>query len=93
MMHWDYGGNAGSWLGMAVVMLLSWVVLAALSYAVVRALLAGSLGRPEPQPPTEADPGRLLDQRLARGDLDPEDYQRRKDLLAQRPAEQSLGTG
>jgi putative membrane protein len=91
MMHWDYGD--GSWLGMAAIMLLSWIVLAVLCYAVVRALLAGALPRAEQPSETESDPGRLLDQRLARGDIDPEDYQRRKELLVQRAAEQPVRTG
>lgn len=89
MMHWDSGG--GSWLGMAAIMLLSWIVLAVLCYVVVRALLAGAL--PGPKEPPEADPVTLLDQRLARGDIDPEDYQRRRELLVQRPAEQPIRSG
>lgn len=92
MMRWDYGGGAGSWLGMAVVMLLSWVVLAALTYAVVRALLAGRPG-PDRRPLPEPDPVELLDQRLARGEIDPEDYQRRRDLLVERSAERDVKTG
>jgi putative membrane protein len=89
MMHWDDGGGTGSWLGMAVVMLLSWVVLATLTYAVVRALLAGELPGPDRRPLPEE----LLDQRLARGDIDPEDYQRRKDLLVKPPAARDVKTG
>jgi putative membrane protein len=89
MMHWDYAGDAGSWLGMAAVMLLSWVVLATLTYAVVRALLAGE----RPRPDRGQDPGELLDQRLARGDIDPEDYQRRKGLLVERSTERDVKTG
>lgn len=93
MMHWDYGGGTGSWLGMAVVMLLSWVVLAALTYAVVRALLAGQLPGPDRRPLPAPDPDELLDRRLAGGDIDPEDYQRRKDLLVQRSADRDVRTG
>lgn len=91
MMHWDYG--TGSWLGMAAFMLLSWVVLATLTYAVVRALLAGELPGSDRRPPPAPDPGELLDQRLARGDIDPEDYQRRKDLLVRPSADRDVKTG
>lgn len=89
MMHWDYDGGAGSWLAMIVVMLLSWVALATLSYAVVRALLAGE----RPAPGRGPEPDELLAQRLARGDIDPQDYRRRKDLLIQRSVERDVKTG
>lgn len=93
MMHWDYGGGAGSWLAMAVIMLVSWIVLVALGYAVVRALLARERAGSDRRPLPEPDPDGLLDQRLARGEIDPEDYQRRKDLLVERSAERDAKTG
>ncbi|MFL6163816.1 MAG: SHOCT domain-containing protein [Jatrophihabitantaceae bacterium] len=70
---------------MAAVMLLSWIVLIAVVYAVVR------VGTDRPSA-TVSDPVKVLDQRLARGDIDPDDYRLRRQLLADRtPTDRSTG--
>jgi len=80
MMYWDgHGGGGGGWIvSMAIMMFLFWGSLVALIWVAVRALLQrpqqpGSTGRPEARD--------ILAERLARGDIDPEDFQRRLEAL------------
>jgi uncharacterized membrane protein len=87
MMHWRHGYDPGAWLGMAVVVLLSWIILIVLTYALARLLLPDPADRKyllTSSKPT--DPFDILDRRLARGDIDPADYRLRKELLADRQA-------
>lgn len=80
MMYW-YGGHhpgAGGWLLMSVLTLLFWVAVLGATYALVRAAL--ERGKNDPK---DAASGarRLLDERLARGEIDADDYARRRELL------------
>jgi len=85
MMNGYYDGSVGwgGWLAMALVMVLFWglVVLAVVALFRGGAKNSGSRGT-EPADPT--DPRRILDERLARGDIEVEEYQARKDALARR---------
>ena len=80
----------GTWLGMGLMMTLLTVVVVAAVVMVARAvttqqkptsLAYGSTGD-EPQ---DSDALRVLDERLARGDIDERDYQARRNLLRGQP--------
>ncbi len=78
-MMWGYPMGGGMWLGMG----LGTLVFVGLIVLVVWALGSARNTRPDV---THAQSGpdavRLLDERLARGDIDPEDYNQRRRLLA-----------
>jgi putative membrane protein len=78
MMGW-YGWGWSSWLTMTLMMLLFWGLIAFAVVAVVRSLRSAPH-----QTDTRSDAGRVLDERLARGEIDEEDYRKRRDLLARR---------
>lgn len=79
---WGMGGwGMGGWLFMGLGMVLFWGLVA---YGLVMLLRPRVTGRPEQQPP--ADPGtspaqHTLDEGFARGELDEEEYRKRRDLL------------
>ena len=71
MMDYDGGGTTWfGWLAMILVMLAFWGLAAWVLVSVARRRGA----------PTDAM--EQLEERLARGDIDPEDFARRRDLLA-----------
>ena len=72
---WPAWGIALMWIGM--VAFLAFLIWAA--YALITST-TGRPGRdPDPQPGNAA---RILDERLARGEIDAEEYQRLRDLIA-----------
>jgi putative membrane protein len=81
MMNGYYGNVGwGGWLAMALIMIAFWGLVV---YAVVALFRGGApssrSGSTDPADPT--DPRRILDERLARGDIQVEEYQSRKDAL------------
>jgi putative membrane protein len=75
MMHW-YGGGM-DWLGWLFgwpTMRAFWAIVVAAVIAVLR--VGGGLPRTDHRTPEQ-----LLDERLARGQIDVEDYTRRRDML------------
>jgi putative membrane protein len=77
-MMWGYPMGGGVWLAMG----LGTLVFVGLIVLVVWALGPGRNARSEvTQAPSGSDALRLLDERLARGDIDPEDYTQRRRLL------------
>ena len=76
----DGGWGPGAWIAMALMMLAFWAIVAALVIAVMR-----SLARTRSEAPVEAVPHsggvQILDERFARGEIDAEEYQQRRDLL------------
>jgi putative membrane protein len=80
MMYWygDHHPGAGGWLLMSVLTLLFWVAVFGATYALLRAALERGKNPPKD---TRSDARRLLDERLARGGIDADDYARRRDLL------------
>jgi putative membrane protein len=72
-MHWDYmgGWGWGGWLASTAMMLIVFGGLAAATIWVLR--------RPAESRPYDAD--RILAERFARGEIDEDDYQRRRQLL------------
>lgn len=80
---WGWGPDWAGWLVMGVSMLLFWGLVVAGIIALVRVI-----NRPSgPPPPPEvsgsgsASARRILDERYARGEIDEEEYRRRRDLL------------
>ena len=92
MMFWDAGGwawwQAGlMWFALLVFLaLLIWVV-----YALVTGIIGkpGQAGRDTPQPGSAR---RILDERLARGEIQPEEYRRLREALDGTP-DRPAGTG
>ncbi|MBN9743187.1 MULTISPECIES: SHOCT domain-containing protein [Amycolatopsis] len=75
MMYWHYG-TAAEWVGPVVMSIVAVALLAAI--AVVTALL---VRRPSGSVP-DADPATaILRQRFARGEIDQDEYDRRREAL------------
>jgi len=78
MPYWHYPATMG-WAGGIGMLVLMALVLAALVVLVV------VLARRGPQPPAQGDTARrILDERFARGEIDQEEYERRRDALTPR---------
>jgi putative membrane protein len=77
MMFW-YGGHWAWWQAglMWVAMIAFWGLLIWAAYAVITNLTRKPGARED-----SGDARRILDQRLARGEISPEEYQRLRDLL------------
>ena len=78
MMYWDGHGGGGWAVGMAIFMILFWGSIVALLWVGVRALLNRP---PQPGPADRQEPRDILAERLARGEIEPEEFQRRLELL------------
>ncbi len=99
MMFWNGGGWAWWQAGlMWVAMIAFWALLIWAVYA----LVTGITRRPGQAGPDQAAPGgrpqpgdarRILDERLARGEIDPEEYQRLRDLLDGGTGRSTAGSG
>ena len=83
MMFWGGGGWAWWQAGlMWVGMIAFWALLVWAVYAVVKNITTRDAGQPEPGGRRQgADPRRILDERLARGEINEADYRRLRDLL------------
>jgi hypothetical protein len=83
---WPVWAAALTWAGMiAVAGLVSWALYIA---------LAGASRRGARRPgPDAAGPGQILDERLARGEIDAAEYQRLADVLAAGRTQRPAGTG
>jgi putative membrane protein len=79
MMHgWDTGMGALGW----TLMIILWVALIVLiGVAIARLLPAAARSDRDEPPPDRSSAGRLLDERLARGEIDVETYERLRDAL------------
>jgi len=81
-MYWDHMSGWG-W-AMMVVWSLLWVgFLGVIAWVAVQWARGKSPGSTSGQPPASKTAQELLDERLARGDVDPDEYQRRRDALEQ----------
>ena len=75
MPYWHYPATMGWVGGIGMLVLMALVLAAVVSLVVV-------LGRRGPQPPTPADTARrILDERFARGEIDREEYENRREAL------------
>ncbi|MGF7125156.1 SHOCT domain-containing protein [Rhodococcus sp. BE178] len=83
MMFW-YGNGMNGWgyALMALVMIAILVVIVLMVIVVARALT--STAQPPPSPPPSDTPEQLLAQRMARGEIDEDEYQRKLGLLRDR---------
>lgn len=78
MVYWD-GHDGGGWaVGMAIFMIFFWSSIVALLWVGVRALLARP---PQAGPTGRQEPSDILAERFARGEIEPEEFQRRLELL------------
>ena len=94
MMFW-YGGGWAWWQSglMWIGMIAFWGLLIWAIYALVAgATRRTGLGLREREP-GDGDARRILDQRLARGEIDAEEYRRLRDLIASRGPHAPAGTG
>jgi putative membrane protein len=80
MMDWyiDSGMNSGGWIAMTLMMGLFWGLFILGGVLIFRSLSGGRESRPR------VDPLAILDERFARGELDPEEYATRKAALGGR---------
>ena len=75
-MMWGYNMGWGMWLGIGISTLLLLTVIGLLVWAVSR------IGRLDAKPQNERPSAlELLDERLARGEIEPDDYNQRRRLL------------
>lgn len=78
---WNYGMGVGMgwwmWLIMGLGTIGFWLLVAYL----VRMIMDGGPSRAARSRAGSTEPLRLLDERLARGEIEPDEYQRRRDLL------------
>lgn len=76
-MYW-YGGGWPLW-----EILLTWAVMIAILVLIIWGVwtLASRPNRPRPESSQPDEARQILDQRLARGDIDADEYRRLRDLL------------
>jgi putative membrane protein len=92
MTMFGYGGGWPAW-GIALMWIGMLAFLAFLIWAAY-ALISSTTRRAGPDP--DRQPGsaaRILDDRLARGEIDAEEYQRLRDLIGSDRSENPSGTG
>jgi putative membrane protein len=96
-MHDGWGGGSWGWIVMAALMVVFWGGLIWLGVTLIRrtghtphpqATAPTSPGAPAAPPPAvRPSPQEVLADRLARGDIDPDDYRQRLDALRHVPGE------
>ena len=78
MNHWSEGGwGSGEWLAMGLMMLVFWGGLTVVALAWLRSTRRGH----QPERSTGDKAERLLNERFARGDIDEEEFARRREVL------------
>ena len=78
---WGTGMGAGGW----TLMIIFWVALVAVvGLAIARLFPSSRDGGSADDGPASPSPERLLDERLARGEIDVETYERLREVLAGR---------
>lgn len=78
---WDTGMGALGW----TLMVIFWIALVVLiGLAIARLLPSSTASAQEPESREPPSPERLLDERLARGEIDLETYERLRDALGRR---------
>ena len=86
MMDYGYyngggGPHWGAWILMIIAMLVFWGALAWVIVTLVRQRGSHSDSRLVPPSGTSQGALRILDERLARGEIEEEEYKRRRDLI------------
>ena len=78
MMGWHDGGPGwGGWVVMTLVMMAFWALVVFGAIALYRTMRRDDSGPAR----RDEDAQRLLDERLARGEIDSDDYRQRRELL------------
>lgn len=79
---WHDGGIGwGGWVVMTIMMLVFWALLIFGGIALWQATRRGATGTDRPPRDERNDALQLLDERFARGEIDVDDYQQRRELL------------
>jgi putative membrane protein len=79
MMWWNHGGwDTGDWFAMSLMMVLFWGGLIALVVWIVRSLRTDQRNGAPPTTPHADD---VLAERFARGEIDDDEFTRRRELL------------
>jgi putative membrane protein len=81
MYNWDGGSSWGAWLAMSFMMVLFWGFIAVLVVYLVRFPTARSDDRPRTSTLPDESAMQILDARFARGEIEAEEYMKRRDLL------------
>ncbi len=84
MYGYSDGWGWGAWVAMGLMMLVFWGLVAAVVIAIFRSPTHRGEGPPPPPAKAEDDAMAILDQRFARGEIDADEYTRRRDLLRTR---------
>ncbi len=80
--YYDNGGaHWGLWIVMIVALLVFFAIVAWEVMHLIRQRDAQAVGDSPPPPILSSDPLRILDERLARGEIDVDEYARRRDIL------------
>jgi len=93
MMFW-YGGGWAWWQAglMWLAMIAFWALVIWAVYALVTGI-ARKPGQPDSGGQQPGDAQRILDERLARGEIDAEEYRRLRDMLDHPARRSQAGTG
>jgi putative membrane protein len=93
MMFW-YGGGWAWWQAglMWLVMIVFWALVIWAIYALVTGVMRRG-GEPDRDERRPGDARRILDERLARGEIDPEEYRRLRETLDGGTGRSPAGTG
>lgn len=92
-MHDGWGGGSWGWVIMAALMVIFWAGIIWVGVTLIRrsshpaTAHAGTTSGPSAPPAVRPSPQDVLAERLARGDIDPDDYRQRLDALRQSRAE------
>lgn len=81
------GGDSGMWIPMLIMMVVFWAGLIALAITFIRRT-HGPPNAPTSAAPTVAakqTPAEILAERLARGEIEPDDYRQRLEALNRTP--------
>ena len=84
MMDYGYGnggGHWGLWILMIVAMVVFWGALAWIIVTLVRQRGGPASSQPAPPHGMPSDALRILDERLARGEIEEDEYKRRRALI------------
>jgi putative membrane protein len=80
MYPWNDGWGVGAWIAMMLAMVMFWGFVAVMVVYVIRG--TGNRGDLQPPAALKGDgPLRILDERFARGEIDPGEYAERRELL------------
>ena len=77
-MMWNGGWGGGQWIAMSLMMIVFWGFVVVAVIALVRTTRSDSHVQ---APPSGGEARRILDERFARGEIEADEYARRRDLL------------